>query len=423
MHNPKLSFNRFFCDNGPMIRSFLITLLTTTATIAYASEVLELTTALERAETNSPKINLAAAEFGMKSGAVEQSYLYPNPSFIVDAEDFGGSKNYRAFKQGQITYSITQEIELWGKRAARQAFAAYERSASHWSYTLALRALRANVKHSFIDAAVLQEKLAVAQEKLETAEEVVQLTHAKVELGKIAPIGLRREEGNVARARLSLNRLRSHLANAYHELASYWGDDRPDFSAVTFPLFEIALPENLCELLERLNDHPELARWNNEIAAARQALLVEQVQPLPDVGVTGGFRQYTGNGAYGFVAAVEIPLPVWNQNQGNISRARHQISAAISHYEATLRDLQRQLQTAHRELAALYHEVEMLRGVVLATSEETLTLAKEGYQQGKYDAFELLEAKRTFFDLREQYLNSLQLYHQKRVDISQLLAD
>lgn len=402
---------------------FFIVILLSASAMLSADAVMDLSTALERAEAQSPKVSIAAAEYGMKEGALLQTGLYPNPNVVVDAEDFGGSKNYRAFKQGQITYSLTQDIELWGKRAARQSFAAHEKTAAQWSYDLALRTLRANVTHSFIDAAVLQEKLTVAQEKLQMAKEVLQLTQARVESGKLPPIAFKREEVNVARAHLSVSRIQSHLDNAYYELSAYWGDQCPDFTTVSFPLYDVTAPENLCELLDRLNGHPEVARWGEEIAAAHQALLVEQKHPLPDVSVTGGFRQYTGNGAYAFVAAIEVPLPAWNQNQGNISRARHQVSAAISHQRAAQRDLHRQLQAAHRELEALYHEVKLLDGVVLETSEEALSLAKEGYQHGKYDAFELLESKRAFFDLREQYLNSLQMYHQKRVDIDQLLAD
>lgn len=401
----------------------LISAITAGSFSLVEAEPLDLPTALERAYTNSPLLEIAQAEVGAKSGLTTQARLWSNPDFMVDAEDFGGSKGYTGWKQAQVTYSFSQDFELWGKRSNRTALAAYEEGAAEWDLTLTWLNLRANVTRTFIHAAILQEKCRLAQQMLAMTNDMLETIRTKVESGKIALIGLHREEITVTRARLGLARLEADLRSAYQQLATYWGSAYPDFTEVIYPLSEITSPCSLCDLLCTIDSHPELARMDDQVAAAYEALRLEEKVPLPDVSVSGGFRQYPGQGAYGFVAAFDITLPVWNQNQGNISRARHELSAAISRRESARIDLERRLSTTHRELVALYRETKALDDVILRSSEQTLDLTKEGYEGGKFAYIELLDARRTYFELREQYLDTLLLYHQKRADLDQLIAD
>jgi len=401
-------------------RWLVITISTGSALLDAQS--LDLQTALQRAYSASPQLNIAQAEVGAKTGVKEQTRLWANPDFMVDAEDFAGSKGYTGWKQAQVTYSISQDFELWGKRATRTALAAYEEGAAEWDYMLSWLSLRADVTRTFLSALVLQERRQLAQEMLEMTTDLLNLIKVKVESGKMAPIGLHREEITVARAKLAVGRLEADLGSTYQRLATYWGSTCPDFDEVVYPLYEIEIPCNLCELLASLDEHPELARLDDQIAAAHEALRLETKVPLPDVSVSGGFRQYPGQGAYSFVAAFDVILPVWNQNQGNISRARHDLSAAISRKESVRLSLENRLSTTHRELMTLYQETKALAEVILKNSEHALDLAREGYEGGKFAYFELLDARRAYFDIREQYLESLLLYHQKRVDLDQLLA-
>lgn len=405
------------------IRLLLVSAVTAGSFSLVEAEPLDLPTALERAYTRSPLLEIAQSEVGAKSGLTTQAGLWSNPDFMVDAEDFGGSKGYTGWKEAQVTYSLSQDFELWGKRSNRTAMAAYEEGAAEWDLTLTWLNLRAHVTRTFIHAAILQEKCRLARQMLAMTTDMLETIRTKVESGKIASLGLHREEIAVTRARLGLARLEADLRSAYQQLATYWGSACPDFTEVVYPLSEIASPCSLCELICTMDSHPELARIDDQIAAAYEALRLEEKVPLPDVSVSGGFRQYPGQGAYGFVAAFDITLPIWNQNQGNISRARHELSAAISRKQSARVDLERRLSTTHRELVALYRETKTLDNIILQTSEQTLALTKDGYEGGKFAYIELLDARRTYFELREQYLDTLLLYHQKRADLDQLLAD
>ena len=84
-------------------------------------------------------------------------------------------------------------------------------------------------------------------------------------------------------------------------------------------------------------------------------------------------------------------------SQGNILRARAELSAAHE-------QLQRVELMLHRRLAAVFQEYDNARATVvcyrseiLPAAEETLQLVSKGYQQGEVGYLELLTVQRTFF--------------------------
>lgn len=387
-----------------------------------SEEILDLAKAIQLAMDASPELSAATAQVGMREGEKVQAGLYPNPELTVDLEDFGGSKFLKRFEEANITYVLSQDLELWGKRSARQAVAAQIQRASQWDYELAKINLRAKVAHAFIEASAIQEKEELAKERLGIMTDIVSTLKTKIASGKISAINVNREEVTLTRAQLAIRRLNQQQELAYKELSAFWGDDCPTFTAICYPFAEISSPGTLCDLLNQLEDHPELSRLEAEIQAACQTLIAEQREPLPDISVSGGVRQYLGHGAYGFVVELDIPLPVWNQNQGNISRARNQISFAISQKEAKQRELGKRLRSLHFELQSLYQDIVAVRDQILLSSQSSLAFIQAGYEAGKFDYLELLYAQRDYFDVREQYLDQLLLYHQKWIDLNLVLA-
>ena len=46
----------------------------------------------------------------------------------------------------------------------------------------------------------------------------------------------------------------------------------------------------------------------------------------------------------------------------------------------------------------------------------------KAYQEGKFDYLNLLDAQRTLFDVKKEYIESLAAYHAARIDVERLIG-
>jgi outer membrane protein, heavy metal efflux system len=126
------------------------------------------------------------------------------------------------------------------------------------------------------------------------------------------------------------------------------------------------------------------------------------------------------DGDNGLVAELGFPLPLWNQNQGNIKKAKFELLKTGNEGKKLWLILETKLSNAYEELMKAYREAEQFKNILLEASSQSSDLALEGYREGKFDYLEVLEAKRTFFEIQEKYIESLVNYHQKQLEIDYL---
>jgi len=71
--------------------------------------------------------NLAAAE-----GRLAQAGVRPNPEVALEVENILGRGPYQGVDGAETTVSVSQDLELWGRRGARVGVAQAEREAARW---------------------------------------------------------------------------------------------------------------------------------------------------------------------------------------------------------------------------------------------------------------------------------------------------
>ena len=69
---------------------------------------------------------------------------------------------------------------------------------------------------------------------------------------------------------------------------------------------------------------------------------------------------------------------------------------------------------------ATYNEIQLLTENILPTATETFEKMQEGYRQGKFGYLDVLDAERTLFNARQQYLDALTAYHTQLVRLERL---
>jgi cobalt-zinc-cadmium efflux system outer membrane protein len=373
--------------------------------------------AIAQALETGPRTAAAQARRQAAAAGVDQADVAPNPELSVEMENFQGSGPYRDFRSSERTYSLSQTLELGGKRGARVDAARAGLSRATYDLEISRLDLTRDVKLAFAEALAADADKALAEDQVRLAGEVERAIQARLEAGREAPIQLSRAEIARRQAQMVLDQAKRRAQLARQMLAGLTGIQQPGLRLVD-------------DWFTRLHSAPavqtgesaDLLRQQTAVRQGRADLAVERAKAIPDVTVSAGFRQFREGNDNAFLVGVSVPIPVFDQNRGAIARARAELTAAEADLAAERIDRERRLAAATVNLAAAHDNATALQSQIIPTAETAFAAAQEGYRQGKFSYLEVLEAQRTLFEARRDLINSLQGFHNARAELDRLTA-
>ena len=384
---------------------------------------LTLRQALELGLAGNP--DLAAFSWEVRSGdaRIQQAGLRPNPELTVDLENFLGSEPSRKFETLETTLSISQLVELGGKRAARIGLASSEKEVSRWDYEAKRADVATEVAKSFVDVISAQDRLTLAEEMARLAKEVLNSVAARVAAGKISPVEETKASVAWSISGIDLERAKLALEGARKRLAATWGSAaNPMFSKAVGQLDRLTSIPPQEVLADRISRNPDVARWAAEIEQRRAVLAQDRAERIPNVTINAGIRRFRELEDTTFVAGATIPIPIFHRNQGKILESQYRISKAEREREAAGNKVLAALSDAYQALATGYAEATTLKSAVLPGAQSAFEATSEGFRQGKFGYLEVLDAQRTLFEARGRYVEALSSYHKAVADTERLIG-
>ncbi|MGB3123514.1 MAG: TolC family protein [Pseudomonas sp.] len=378
------------------------TLLGATALWAVASvaqaQTLTLDSALQTAFANNPDLAAAQWEIDIAEGGRQQAGLIPNPVASWDAEDTRRNSRTTSLK-------LSQTLELGGKRGARIDVATRAQDAAALTLEQRRNGLRADVIDGYYGALRAQERLDLAQRSLALAERGLVVAKARVTAGKSSPVEATRAQVQLSEIRLEFNRAQIGLSDAYRRLAASTGSATPDFQAVAAPGQATTPPlPPTTTLLARLEQTTELRLAELQILQSEASVGLEKAQRIPDLDVSIGSQYDASVRERVNLVGVSMPIPLFNRNQGNVLAASRRVDQA--------RDLRNaaelRLRTETRQALDLWQtantEVQAFNQQILPAAQRAVDSATRGFEMGKFNFLDVLDAQRTLIGARTQYL-------------------
>lgn len=383
---------------------------------------LTLEQALLRAWSYSPAMNIATSVREVKEAEQYQASRWPNPIAAIEmdgANNIGKSRK-NAYNR-EVSYTLSQLFELGGKRRARKQEAAFEASLATYEMESIKLDLYKSIVQGFVDVKAAQEYVNLAQDQQRIAEEVYSVTTAKVQGGKLSSLPQKKADLNRITTSLALEKALRALGIAKKRLALIWGSTDPDFKDVLFALYDSFPPEDLSFLISEQCKSLTRLQWDMQIGMALQVIAGEKAQRIPDLVVTAGYVNCPDDGD-GLLLGFSFPIPVFDQNQGNICRAKHLLNILYEKKNEDLLQLRMDLEDAYAGLLTAYKESVSYRESLLPSAKNAFEAAQEEFRNGKNDYLELLDAQRTYFDVQAQYISTLVDYHYQQAEVKRLLG-
>ncbi len=369
--------------------------------------VITLRQALRLTLLQDPELAAANLDIRVAEARTLQAGVIPNPTFSVEEEDFAGTKVYHGTNEAQTTVTLSQLIELGGKRTARVRAARLGSALARWDYESRRLDVLAQTAQAFVAALAAQERIPLVEADRQLAADSLPAIDQRITAGAASPVERRRAEILVANFDVELRQARRDLAQARSRLAAQWGAVDARFSSVVGDLARRADFPALSTFAARLDAHPALARFQTEVEHRRASLALARTVAVPDVTLAPAYRHHNDPPAAEVaVVTAQVTLPLFDRNQGNIRAARLELAKAAPQREAVVLRLRTELQDAYTAVQAAREEIETLETRILPAARDTFGLIEQGYTAGKFSYLEVLDARRTLTTGRQQLLNA-----------------
>ncbi|CAM3026058.1 MULTISPECIES: TolC family protein [Pseudomonas] len=381
-----------------------------------SAQTLTLESALQSAFAGNPDLAAAQWEIDIAQGGRQQAGLIPNPVASWDAED-------TRRRTRTTTIKLTQTLELGGKRGARIDLASRAQDAAAQELEQRRNLLRAEVIDGFYGALRAQERLELAQRSMALAERGLVVADGRVRAGKSSPVEATRAQVQVSEIRLERSRAEIGVTEAYRRLAAITGSANIDFQRVEAGAASIPALPSTNQLLARLGNTAELRLAELQIRQREAGLGLEKAQRIPDLDVSIGSQYDASVRERVNLVGVSMPIPLFNRNQGNVLAASRRADQARDLRNATELRLRTETRQALDLWATANSEVSAFNQVILPAAQSAVDSATRGFEMGKFNFLDVLDAQRTLIAARTQYLAALAQATDAWVRIERIYGD
>lgn len=370
----------------------------------------------------NPVLSSLARGFDAGRFAVNQAGVLPNPALSIAGENLGNDRLKLAGDRATVL-QIEQLIELGGKRAARVNLAQTGRDLAAWDYQAQRVDLILQVSVGFTEVLAGQQRQLLAEDSLALARAFADLVSKRVAAGKASPVEETRARLSLSSAEIELEQARRELAVARQRLSSLWNNPAPRFEMAVGNLERVVTLPGREQLISRARGNPDIARWDAEVAQQEAAVDVAKAKGRPDLTVTGGVARFSQFNDNAYTIGISIPIPLFDRNRGGILEATSLRYRAIDQKRAAEIRVTAEIANAEQRLAASRVQIETLRTRILPSAQSAFEATATGYQLGKFGFIDVIDAQRTLFQVRSQYLEALANYQRSVSEIERLVGD
>ena len=341
--------------------------------------------------------------------------LRPNPLLSWDAQFipiFEPSQLTSTFLNDNAQYDvgIGYTIERGKKRQARLAAAQDATAVTRYQVADTERTLAFSVAQQFINVLLAESNLDFAKQALDSYQKTVGISNERFKAGDIS-------EGDLLKVKLQLLQFQSDVSAAnvarvqgLAQLRQFIGYDAlPDTYDITGDLLYQPLNLNVDDLkLRALRERPDLLEANAGVNAAGSQNRLAIANGKQDLGTTFTYSHVSGTNTAAFF--FNIPLAVFDRNQGEIARTRYAIDQAKQMDLAASDGVLTDVYSAYAAVRSNDEVVKLYTSGYLDQAKESLDISQYAFQHGAASLLDFLDAERSYRSVQLSYRQSLASY-------------
>jgi cobalt-zinc-cadmium efflux system outer membrane protein len=355
-------------------------------------------------EYAAEKLNINISEAELKVAK-----LFPDPSLSVDYTDNKENGNYVGHA---LTYELSTTLELFGKRRARISIAKDQKALADAVLRDYYRNLKADASISFFESLKQGQLYLVATDSYKTMQKLSKADSIQHSLGNIAKIDALQSQLETGVLYNDLLQAQVDYENSNRQLSLLSGNSDLNIS----PLGKL---EKTCKIFDireltkhALNNRADLEAARQSSSVSKNELKLARREQLFDVDVKVSLEDSYAKGissptAKALTAGVTIPLQFSNFNRGKIKLAKYKLEQAEYQYKQAELNIKIEVKKVFAQYNISCKKVGQYETGLLNNAKQVLDGKIYSYKRGETSLLEVLNAQRTYNDVRTSYFETL----------------
>ena len=377
----------------------------------------------------------AKLEIPMAEADVLTANLRANPIFYADQQliPYGHFSFLRPGGPQQSDVNINYPLDISFKRAARTASAREAKSVTEAQLQDAVRNQIDNLYSVYEGVVSAGLTLKFSEVYLVGNKRLLTVTEELYENGQIQESDLDAVKANLYKAQLQVRESRKAKTDANRALALILNlplddVDKIDVFDPVGRLQELPVPKE--ELVKRaVAKRPDLVAYKYGLRRAQADLKLARANAYPDAYIlyqpfTFQNNTYLGvPSAYSWTLGATLTVPLYNRNQGNVTRAKINITQTEIQVASAERVVQNDVLTAVLELEQSLVAVSEFRKEIIPVSRKVRDAAYKRFTGGQTSALEFLAAQQDFNDQVRAYKDAMVRHRQAILDLNTAVGE
>ncbi|AKH95123.1 TolC family protein [Elizabethkingia anophelis] len=353
------------------------------------------------------KYNVSMAE-----ASIQTANMFPDPQLDMEGSNNGVYKNM-GYTYGS---SLGWTLELGGKRRARVDLAKNQSELSRILLLDFFRNLRADASLGYVEALKSKALLDVQQDSYKNMLQLSKSDSIRYRLGTISLVTSKQSKLEAASLLNSVYQAESTEQQAITALSVFLSDNKltgrdvdGDFNAFNRD-FGI---EDL--LTQALNERADLLAAKQNTQVAKSQINLERANRKIDLGLTAGVSHNTtatneiapSPAVNAVKLGVSIPLKFSNNRNAGLKIAEMAHSQSQLEYQQVEQSIRAEVMQAYQQYIATQKQVKQFHNGMLTEAKNILDGIIYSYKRGESSILEVLNAQRTYNDVRKDYYQAL----------------
>ncbi|MFZ9955289.1 MAG: TolC family protein [Flavobacteriales bacterium] len=352
----------------------------------------------------------------VKDALILQAKAYPNPIFSADVNAYDPSNNrmFHVNQTGQKAFAIEQIIVLGGKRRVEIDMAKQNKQIAEAEFSEMLRNLKLQLHNTFYTLHQLSVVIQNYSHQLKILDTIINSYQYQADLGNIPVKDVIRLKSvylkiNTERSALSfsfvdeMKKMQLLLQNSNYVL--------PQIEKTVFDTYSSDFKSYDDFLILAMQNRPDLKIAEGDNALAMLNYTLQKKMMIPDVTINASYDQRGGAFNNQWNTGISIPLPVWNQNRGNIKAAEADKKSAELYLEHKKLEVQTDVQAARQNMLRSIEEYQKIKLLYTKDFESVFEGVNENFQKRNITILE-------FVDFFEAYNESIREFERIKTQLA-----
>lgn len=398
----------------------------------YGQDVLSVKDAIYLGRMNHPlnksiKMEADIEKTDITSAGLRPNILFNNQSIFLTNRHFldnvarrpGDENKYIPYfaspYSGQIWFQLTKQYQINGKRKAKIDYQKKDFEAATAEAAANIYELSFQTALQWLEAWYAAEVLENEQLAKENADSLFQTNIIRFNKKQISKNDLERARIVAEQHENSLYAAQRDYRSELLKLSYMVGEDEIVEIDNKDDFFFIKLYDNRDSLISlALLKRPELLLTQKRIETIKADVKLKQSQavPNPEFGAIFNPQNYQPYWGWYF----QMPIPVFDRNQGEIHKSKIMVNQAQSQQEALVAQVKSEIKYLWQDYITYKENSERYR-VIIESSDAILSNVRDSYAQGKTSFVDYLYAKEFWFDTQKNYDEVVYKYRRSYLEL------